>query len=476
MMSESSWCGFLAGILFTTFATNSCTFTSDSEPVTTAGQEIISVEYPEVYELANIVLALTDYGLSDPWQVRKGFPYYNDMMDHFSPFKDHPLIDSVNFSRERWQEYLSFRTDAYAFEFDAKDRLQRINEFQAFPINTFDQYLNLTEDFAHQSGFRDFFNAHEEYYSKTKKAYRTAYLIPEMKDFLSGQFDAYFADKKYSIVLSPFVYAQHLQREIDSTWAASFPAIAKPIIEGGDFENEEDKSTEMHVLFTEMNHGFVNPTTEQYPVREKFNESLWDDESGYHGGGTDVFNEYMTWAVFDLFNKHYFPEIAERVNLGWHFQNDARGFKYSHFFSKYLTELHAQYEGQKMVKHLYPEILEWANRVQLKLTKPTLLNDSDKVILDPNGQKIHLFFSEPMFKSERIDVVLQFGQWDKEVLKLNVNDMEWSKNGKKLSFSLHPVGKSSYTLFLNWWGVEKPVISEKGILLKASSGLYIVER
>ncbi len=81
----------------------------------TAG-DIISVEYPEVYELANIVLALTEYGISDKWQVRKYFAYYDEMRTYFEPYMDHPLLDSVNFSRERWQEYLSYRTDAYAFE------------------------------------------------------------------------------------------------------------------------------------------------------------------------------------------------------------------------------------------------------------------------------------------------------------------------------------------------------------------------
>ena len=32
--------------------------------------DLINIEYPEVYELANIVLALTEYGITDKWQVR----------------------------------------------------------------------------------------------------------------------------------------------------------------------------------------------------------------------------------------------------------------------------------------------------------------------------------------------------------------------------------------------------------------------
>ncbi|MEO1654329.1 MAG: hypothetical protein AAFU64_12360, partial [Bacteroidota bacterium] len=68
--------------------------------------KIVEVKYPEVYELANIILALTKYGLEDKWQVRKGFPYYEEMREYFRPFMKHPLLDSVNYSREKWQEYL----------------------------------------------------------------------------------------------------------------------------------------------------------------------------------------------------------------------------------------------------------------------------------------------------------------------------------------------------------------------------------
>ncbi len=432
---------------------------------------VISVEYPEVYELANIVLALTDYGITDKWQVRKDFAYYEEMRKYFEPYMGHPLLDSVNFSRERWEEYLSYRTDSYAFELDGDSRLKRRNNFQSFDIKTFDEFKSLTEDFARKSNFRVFFKERQEYRQQIIQRYRDEYLLAEMKAFLTKEFGDFFGDKKYSIVISPFVYAQNLHRDIDSNWTADFPTIAKPVIEGRKFENKEDKSAEIHTLFTEMDHGYVNPTTEKYDIKARFDEKLWDDESGYSNSGNAVFNEYMTWAVFDIFNSIYFPEFAGKVNLNWHFQNDTRGFIYSDLFASKLKEIYNKYKGRRKIKDLYPELLEWTKEIQPGLSKPLLLNDSDTLYVSPSKNAIELQFSEPMKKVDSFDLVLHFSQWDKEVV--NVSGIKWDEDGRSVSFELELPQKEEYYLLLNWWGVQKPLMSQKGIMLRATSGFLI---
>ncbi len=436
--------------------------------------EIISVEYPEVYELSNIILALTDYGINDKWQVRKDFDYYKEMRAYFKPYEDHPLIDSVNFSRERWQEYLSFRTDAYVFTLDENYELKRVNDFQSFDIKAFDKYQALIEDFAKKSQFKAFFNSHKVYYKQITDGYKREYLLPEMKSFLTKEFGNYSSGKKYAIVISPFAYAQNLHRDIDSAWTADFTPVAKPIIDGTGFSNVEEKSTEIHTLFTEMNHGYVNPITEKSEVEKKFNEQLWDDESGYSGGGEAVFNEYMTWAVFDIFNESYFPDISEKINLNWHFQNDTRGFIYSGLFARKLKELYHKNRGVKRIKDLYPEILNWTNEIQHSLTKPLLLNDSDTITVSTDKNIINLSFSEPMVEAPAFDLVLQFGQWENEVVEINKkNNLTWTGNGTKLSFQVVLPPKKEYYLLLNWWGVAKPLTSKKGVDLMAKSGLLV---
>ena len=56
-----------------------------------------------------------------------------------------------------------------------------------------------------------------------------------------------------------------------------------------------------HTIFSEMDHGYVNPISDIYSelIAKNFDLKKWDKESGYPE--INSFNEYMTWAVYDLF-------------------------------------------------------------------------------------------------------------------------------------------------------------------------------
>ncbi len=436
-------------------------------------EDVILVEYPEVYELANIIIALTEDGIQDKWKVKKGFSYYDEMRTYFKPMEGHPLLDSVNFIRERWEEFLSFRTDAYAFRFDENNNLKRMNDFHSFGITEFDDHIKLVQDFAEKSNFRQFFKENEAFHNDMINAYKNQYMLHEMKDFLSDHFDDMSADSKFVVVLSPFVGSQHLLREMDSLTNASFADIASQLINGDSF-NDEEKSSNIHTLFTEMDHAYVNPTSANYELNSSFKNVYWNNESGYDEYERGVFNEYMTWAVFDLFNSKHFPELAEKINLNWHFQNETRGFDYSNLFASKLKSLYNKYDGKKKIKDLYPELLEWTKSVQTTLSKPQLLNDSDTLWIDLKKKLVRLDFSEPMDQAESFDIVLKYGQWDNEVINIGaINNLNWDKSGKSLTFELEFPQKEEYYLLLNWWGVKEPLKSKKGVMIQATSGLTI---
>ena len=436
--------------------------------------DVVSVEYPEVYELANIIIALTEDGITDEWKVQKDFPYYIEMRQYFEPMKGHPLLDSVNFVRERWKKFLSFRTDAYAFQFDESNMLNRTNDFYSFEISEFDDHIKLVQDFAEKSNFREFFGNYESFRNGLIDDYKNNYLLNEMKEFLSNQFSESQNDQKFIVVLSPFVGSQHLQRQIDSMTTASFINVSSQIINGDEID-DQDKSTLVHTLFTEMDHAFVNPTSDKFEMETKFNETIWDDESGYSGGGHAVFNEYMTWAVFDIFNTEFFPHTAEKVNLNWHFQNDTRGFIYSNLFATKLKELHAKYEGKRKISELFPEMLEWTQEIQAEISKPKLINSNDTLKVTSPTNTIELKFTEQMEKVDQFEIVLQFGQWNKETVRIGKNNnLKWSDNGDSLTFEVQLPNKEQYYLLLNWWAVEHPLKSKKGVTLQATSGFIMM--
>jgi hypothetical protein len=97
-------------------------------------QDSIKIEISESYELSNIILALTQYGRTDKWDVQKVPPYYDDILKYFEPVNNHPLLDSVNYSRAKWEKFLGFRTDMYAFSFDQYGKLKRDYPFNSFGL------------------------------------------------------------------------------------------------------------------------------------------------------------------------------------------------------------------------------------------------------------------------------------------------------------------------------------------------------
>ncbi|MEM1002605.1 MAG: hypothetical protein AAGH46_08150, partial [Bacteroidota bacterium] len=368
-------------------------------------QNPISIEYPETYELANIILALTDYGKTDETEVRKGFDYYDKMQTFFQPVSNHALLDSVNYSREMWESYLSFRTDSYAFAFDEQNQLKRQFEFYTNEgFQPFDEHLDLINDFVRVSNFRTFFKENQDYYDRISKKYKKTQFIREMKDFLDREFgNQYKSNDQYTIVLSPFAFRMNCHRDIDSTTTADFITIPRYVLFDSVAVSREDLATSIHNLFTEMDHGYVNPTTDihQELVHKNFNPNLWDNGSGYNDEGNfGVFNEYMTWAVYDIFLKEHFPEFAEEIGLYWSYQNDSRGFKFAHLFTQKLLSLYEQKQANEKIIDLYPKLLEWTSGIQNDLSKPEII--STRAIPLENSQKetrIMISFSEKMEKT-----------------------------------------------------------------------------
>ena len=119
-------------------------------------------------------------------------------------------------------------------------------------------------------------------------------------------------------------------------------------------------------------------------------------------------------------------------------------------------------------------MLQWTNEVQSQLSKPTLKNSGETLLVSPEKNIVSLQFSEPMQQVENFDLILKFSQWDSESININAsNKLKWEKNGQSLSFEIKLPEKERYFLMLNWWGVEKPLISKKGITLQATSGFIV---
>lgn len=446
--------------------------------VNIATAQKIEVEVPETYELSNIILALTKYGQTDPYEVQQPDPYYNELKAFFEPVKNHPLLDSVNYSREKWDLYLSFRTDAYAFVFDENGLLKRNLPFYANfrnnkPLKPFDDQLSLINDFIKESNFREFYKKHHSLYQKIIDNYLAYHFVEASQNFLNDFAPNSQIDNQgstYKIVLSPLVGRMNCHRNISKGIAADFPSISGKFISGTGFNNQAERLTDNHMLFTELDHGYVNPISDIFKneINNNFKYEYWDKKSGYKG--IDCFNEYMTWAVYDLFVKKMAPESADSICANWHYQNASRGFIASDLFTEKLIDLYSKTKNCKLID-LYPEMLKWTASIQSSITQPKLVDIDPKQNITKDGV-VRLTFSEPMNTKKAFGIRVWEvkdgeGTNNSTIITLDKkkNKVKWSKDGKSVSFVIEKP-YDNFQMQFNWWKIKDKLVSQKKIMLE----------
>jgi len=403
------------------------------------GPTPIRVETPEVYELANVILAITDYGQADPLEVQKGTPYHAEVMAHFGRFRGHALIRAVNYSRAQWEDYLGFRSDAYAFAFDRGGRLRRTSTFQATTRRPFDAQLALVEDFARVSGFRAFYRARAGFFRTLRELYAASYLLDDSRAFLEREFGREHSGE-YRAILSPLVGRMNAQRVLGQA-QLGFVNVARGLLTDGGTGalSERERLTEFHTLFTEMDHLYVNPVSAGHAalIARQFDPARWNRGDGY-GSALDTFNEYMTWALYDLLARERFGAAAETSIANWHYINKGRGFIASELFAEKLAQLYRDRPPGTRIRDLYPALLAWTAQRQAALSPPTLEPLAAPIQAAPMGRptRVTLRFSEPMRPMARMSVsqfVWRDGRY-RFTRDVEIAGLVWSADGRALSF------------------------------------------
>jgi hypothetical protein len=444
-------------------------------------QAQIKVVLPEAYELSNVILALTEYGQTDKWEVQKPSKYYKELITFFEPVKNHPLLKQVNYSREKWEDYLSFRTDAYAFEWD-KDTLKRKFNFKANKGHQpFDDNLESINDFVKQSKFRLFFKSHKAYYDSIISNYAEYYMLNKMKSFLELQTGYKLPETtkaNYYIVLSPLVGRMNCHRDIDKITQADFPNIGIDLLENfsKSFNNVTQRAVEIHTLFTEMDHAYINPISARYKaqIAASFQNKYWDNKSGY--AGISCFNEYMTWAVYDLFINEQFPKYADSINLQWHYQNASRGFYASALFANIVERTFDKRVTNQTIADIYPKIITLLQQKQITNKQVKLVLKKDSVYTMDATNQFVLNFSTPMqtstsFACELLKMESGKGTNESKFITVKDEQIKWLSD-KQAQITL----TTDYTecaLIFNWWGCGNPLIGKNDVLLTGQSYILL---
>ncbi|WP_273565707.1 DUF4932 domain-containing protein [Maribacter halichondriae] len=147
---------------------------------------------PKVHELVNICIALTDIGQKDSNMVFMNSDYYQEVMNHFSKFKNLKIIDKLNeniteiFGSETYDYYYNIRMNAcmYSFENGKIVNYSPYNRLSFGSGNSLNELLPLLESFAKKSNFKQFYESNIDYYNSLITTYHELVPINKMWKWL----------------------------------------------------------------------------------------------------------------------------------------------------------------------------------------------------------------------------------------------------------------------------------------------------
>ena len=240
----------------------------------------IVVEVPASYELIQIAYSLTETFQTDRNLLNKNTSYYKDVDLYFSKFKNHELIRKID-------KFLANDTSGFPYQpnrsislfYEVGDGNRLIyNDMAIFAYPVLHKLYqsdffilmentDLINDFAKTTNFIAFYNSHKSYYAKLIGLSNQLCNFENMKVWLESKFANKYSS--YRIVFSPLTGGSHNTVHIEDVnkgvkQAIMFVCAPDENLEvtGKDFEIKAGQMG--RVVFTEIDHNYVNPLTDRY--------------------------------------------------------------------------------------------------------------------------------------------------------------------------------------------------------------------
>jgi hypothetical protein len=341
-----------------------------------------AVEVPEVHELANILVAISKVGQQDSNMVDMTTPYYKEVMKHFSVYKHHPVMEVVNkhitkpYDNNSYWYYFAMKMNACAYVFDKKGNIKNEGFIRKMGFNNEGDpiiaNLALIEDFARKSGFREFYKKHQPYYNELIKTYRSLNPIDQQQAWLEEKFK--FKYGNYRVTFSPLIGGAHSTNRFEDKGFSQTVMFVRRAEVNPKYNQQVNEMLATRVVFTEIDHNFVNPTSDKYvkQINEAFGDrAKWVVESAgtsAYGSPYAVFNEYMTYGIYSLYclDKFSAEDNATFIPLMVHQMEKERGFIRFGEFNQKLLALYKENPAISM-DELYTAMLDWSRNLQTKL-------------------------------------------------------------------------------------------------------------
>lgn len=317
-----------------------------------AHKDKVRVEVPEIYELVNIAILLSDYTKTNPDAIAAS-PYAEKVHAHFTRWADHPFIQAVNALFEDDEGmYAILKMKGAAFDFAADDRIKGSDVYRniGWGENVLTPLQSEMSDFAKQSGFRKFYDEHRPFYQAQINEIETDIDVQEMWNWLQTAFPNVQTYDTVRVLFSPLVgHNQSLATFDDNGFRELQPHVNFPrLMKSRDRSDAADEAVRGVVLFTELNHGFINPVTEELTnaIYAAMGSDLMpyvrtDSAAASYNGHTAVFTEMLNWALMSVYVQSKLDK-ATASEVAWNISDtmvNGRGFTKFEPFQEALLEL-----------------------------------------------------------------------------------------------------------------------------------------
>ena len=336
----------------------------------------VSFEIPETYELANIILYLSECSIRTNNHPDKT-EYIKNLEEYFSAFKNHKLIQILNkkcSNSDFWNTYYGFRENSLAFKF-AEEYLSYDTPYKhvywdssGISGGQFRNMLYLIQDFAVQTNFRSFYKRNLVYYQKLIERESKLLPINKMWDWIEKEFPQKM--DSYKIIFSPLIGGSHSTQKFQKGFfrdpefqeSVMFINSTESIDSKPEYSEELKEGFMSGIVFTEIDHNYVNPTSDQHIEQIKsifHNKDFWATKDAQRNYSSEyaIFNEYMTHSIFCLYVLENYPKelaneiIDQRIGL-----LERRGYIKFKEFNKRLVKLLR--DNPRTIFESYPDILK----------------------------------------------------------------------------------------------------------------------
>lgn len=317
------------------------------------------------------MLAITPTGLANDDMVDQSTPYYQDVLCHFKPFANEPIIKTFD-SLLTASLYNYIFITGNAMTYDLSGTSLKRNAVYVFPsrqvanktinVNPLDTYRTQIAEFAKTSKFQKFYAQHRAYYTKLINEYESEASLAKQWKWLETNFKTRI--NNYLILCSPLINGMNYTTVFRDKGFTQILMVLPPLEHDAKRSKIQEEIFNTRVMFTEIDHNYVGPPSY---ANEKVIDSVFKKRADWVNEKADgiyayptpmkVFNEYMTFGVFLLYcHDHYERSLYDQTREEVISVMGARGFIRMATFTSALEKVRA-YAPAKKIDDLYPELL-----------------------------------------------------------------------------------------------------------------------